>query len=385
MLKIPIRVTVVAALVASAFAAAGYTPVMAAPPGSLISVQAEPDGWHGLTRGASVEYWMTDSAGIERPASGAMFIPEGDAPVGGWPILAYDHGTSGSGPGCGGQADPETAPFQQQRGGEDRLLQRFIGQGFAVVAPDYLGLGRFGTGPHPYLEVRSEATATIDLVRAARAANPDLSRTWSVLGVSQGGHAALSTAHVQAEYAPELDFRGVAAIDPASDVEKILPFVGPATPDVPGLSSATTSFVVSILAGLRATDPGLDIDSYLTPRGKEIVDVAGSQCLDEIFVSTKGVTAADLLARPLAPLRDPLAAYMMLPTSGYDAPILLSMNVADMVVPSPLHAALVAQLAANGVDQQVVLGNGEHGSTSPEQLAAIDGFLARVNAAPTQR
>ncbi|MFD4351842.1 alpha/beta fold hydrolase [Nocardia sp. NPDC058518] len=385
MLKNPIRVTVVATLVASAFAAAAYTPAMAAPPGSLISVQAEPDGWHGLARGASVEYWMTDSAGVQRPASGAMFIPEGDAPVGGWPILAYDHGTSGSGPGCGGQADPETAPFQQHRGAEDRLLQRFIDQGFAVVAPDYLGLGRFDTGPHPYLEVRSEATATIDLVRAARAANPDLSRTWSVVGVSQGGHAALSAAHVQAEYAPELDFRGVAAIDPASDVEKILPFVSPETPTVPGLSSATTSFIVSILAGLRATGPELDIDSYLTPRGKEIVDAAGSQCLDEIFVSTKDVTAADLLARPLAPLRDPLAAYMTLPTSGYDAPILLSMNVADMVVPSPLHAALVAQLAANGVDQQVVLGNGQHGSVSPEQLAAIDGFLARVNAAPTQR
>ncbi|MGW0328925.1 alpha/beta fold hydrolase [Nocardia sp. NPDC003183] len=381
----PIRATVVATLVASALTAAGFAPAAAEAPGSLISLQAEPAGWHGLDRGSSVEYWMTDSAGVQRPASGAMFLPEGDAPVGGWPILAYDHGTSGSGPGCGGQADPETAPFQQQRGGEDRLLKRFVDQGFAVVAPDYLGLGRFDTGPHPYLEVRSEATATIDLVRAARAANHDLSRTWSVLGVSQGGHAALSAAHVQAEYAPELDFRGVAAIDPASDVEKILPFVSPTTPMVPGLSSATTSFIVSILAGLRATDPALDIDSYLTPRGKEIVDAAGSQCLDEILASTKGVTSADLLARPLAPLRDPLAAYMMLPTSGYDAPILLSMNVADMVVPSPLHAALVAQFAANGVDQQVVLGNGQHGSVSPEQLAAIDGFLARANAAPTQR
>ncbi|MFF2393986.1 lipase family protein [Nocardia sp. NPDC058114] len=385
MLNNPIRATFVATLVASALTAAGFAPAAAEAPGSLISVQAEPAGWHGLDRGSSVEYWMTDSAGVQRPASGAMFLPEGDAPVGGWPILAYDHGTSGSGPGCGGQADPETAPFQQQRGGEDRLLKRFVDQGFAVVAPDYLGLGRFDTGPHPYLEVRSEATATIDLVRAARAANHDLSRTWSVLGVSQGGHAALSAAHVQAEYAPELDFRGVAAIDPASDVEKILPFVSPTTPMVPGLSSATTSFIVSILAGLRATDPALGIDSYLTPRGKEIVDAAGSQCLDEILASTKGVTSADLLARPLAPLRDPLAAYMMLPTSGYDAPILLSMNVADMVVPSPLHAALVAQFAANGVDQQVVLGNGQHGSVSPEQLAAIDGFLARVNAAPTQR
>ncbi|MFD3594585.1 lipase family protein [Nocardia sp. NPDC058640] len=385
MLKNPIRATVVATLAASTMAAAGFAPATAEAPGSLISVQAEAPGFHGLDRGSSVEYWMTDSAGAQRKASGAMFLPAGDAPEGGWPVVAYAHGTSGSGPGCGGQADPELGGLPQYRAAEDRLLKRLVDQGYAVVSPDYLGLGRFDTGPHPYLEVRSEATATIDLVRAARAANPDLSSTWSAIGVSQGGHAAMSAAHVQAEYAPELDFRGVAAIDPASDVEKILPLLGPTTPAIPGMSSATTSFVVSILAGLRATKPELDIDSYLTPRGKEIVDAAGGQCLDEIFVSTKGVTSSQLLARSLAPLRDPLAAYMMLPTSGYDAPILLSMNVTDMVVPSPLHAALVAQLAANGVDQQVVTGNGQHGSASPNQLAAIDAFLARVNATPTQR
>ncbi|MFC4375605.1 lipase family protein [Nocardia halotolerans] len=381
LLKNSLRATLVAALTTGAVLTAGYAPAAAEAPGSLISAQAEPAGWHGLDRGSSIEYWMTDSAGVTRPASGAMFLPEGQAPATGWPIVAYDHGSSGSAPGCGGQADPENAPLPMHRALEDRLIGRFVEQGFAVVTPDYLGLGRFDTGPHPYLEVRSEATATIDLVRAARAAEPGLSRTWSAAGTSQGGHAALSAAHVQAEYAPELDFRGTVAIDAASDVEKILPFMSPDLPGLPG----STSFVVSILAGLRATRPELDIDSYLTPRGQEIVATAGTQCLDEIVAATKGITSADLLVRSLAPLRAPLAAYMMLPTSGYDAPILLAMNVTDTIVPSPLHAALVAQLALNGVDQQVVPGTGPHGSLSAEQLGAIDAFLARVNAAPPQR
>ncbi|MFD3706955.1 lipase family protein [Nocardia sp. NPDC058658] len=384
MLKNPIRATVVAALAASALAASGFAPAAAEPPGSLIAVQAEPAGWHGLTRGSSVEYWMSDSAGVPRPASGAMFLPEGDVPAGGWPIVAYAHGSSGAGQGCGGQANPETGPLPLHRAAEDRLIKRFVDQGFAVVTPDYLGLGRFDTGPHPYLEARSEATATIDLVRAARTASPELSRTWSAAGTSQGGHAALSAAHLQAEYAPELDFRGTVAIDAASDVEKVLPLLGPNVPSVPALSG-TMSFVVNILAGLRATHPELDVDSYLTERGKALVDGAGTQCLDEIIAATTGVTSAELLARPLAPLRDALTAYMALPTSGYDDPILLTMNATDTVVPSPLHAALVAQFAANGVDQQVLVGTGRHGSVTPEQLAAIDGFLARVNAAPTQR
>ncbi|MBW0270931.1 lipase [Nocardia sp. MH4] len=384
MLKNPIRATVVAAVTACALTAATFAPAAAQSPGSLIGVEPKPAGWHGLARGSVVEYWMTDSAGVARPASGAVYLPDGEAPATGWPILAYDHGTSGSGPGCGGQADPELAALPQHRAAEDALIKRFVDQGYAVVAPDYLGLGRFETGPHPYLEVRSEATATIDLVRAARAADPGLSRTWSVLGVSQGGHAALSTGHVQQSYAPELDFRGTIAVDAASDVEKVLPFIGPDLPEIPVLSAAT-SFVVSILAGLRATHPEADVDSYLTPLGKSLVDAAGERCLDEIIASVKGLSARELLARPLTGLRDVLAAYMTLPTSGYDAPILLTMNVTDTIVPSPLHAALVAQFAANGVDQQVIPGTGTHGSVSAEQRAAMDAFLARVHAAPPQR
>ncbi|MFC9968566.1 lipase family protein [Nocardia ignorata] len=376
----PIRAAVVAALTSAALLA-GLAPASAETPGSLISAQAEAAGWHGLDRGSSIEYWMTDSAGVARPASGALFLPSGDAPATGWPIIAYDHGSSGSGRGCGGQADPETAPFPAQRAAEDRLIKRFVEQGFAVVTPDYLGLGRFDTGPHPYLEVRSEATATIDLVRAARAAEPDLSRTWSVVGTSQGGHAALSSAHVQSSYAPELDFRGTVAIDAASDVEKVLPFMGPDVPGPPG----STIFLVSILAGLRATHPELDVDSYLTPRGKAVIDAAAGQCLDTIVAETKGMTSRDMFVRPIEPLRGALAAYMALPTSGYDAPILLTMNVTDTIVPSPLHAALVAQFAVNGVDHQVLPGTGTHGSVTPAQLDAIEAFLARVNAAPPQR
>ncbi|WP_336084424.1 lipase family protein [Nocardia sp. SSK8] len=384
MLKNPIRATVVAALSAATLLVAGFAPAAGEAPGEVIAVQDQPAGWRDMANGKILDYWMTDSAGVSRPASGAVFVPEGPAPATGWPIIAYDHGTSGSGPGCGGQTDPD-ARLPRFRGAEDALIKGLVDQGYAVVAPDYLGLGRFETGPHPYLEVRSEATATIDLVRAARAADPALSRTWSVFGVSQGGHAALSTAHVQSWYAPELDFRGTVAVDAASDVEKVLPLAAPGLPQVPGLSGATSSFIVSILAGLRATHPEADVDSYLTPLGRSLVDAAGNQCIDEIFTGAQGVNPSDMLTKPLAPLREVLATYMALPTSGYDAPILLTMNVTDVVVPSPLHGALVAQFAANGVDQQVVPGTGEHGTVSPRMRTAIDEFHARVHAAPPQR
>lgn len=358
-------------------------PAQAATEGTPITVAAQENGWRGTTNGYSIDYWTTRSDGEPVRASGALLVPEGPAPAGGWPIMAYDHGTSGLGVGCGGQS----AASRFSRPKEDAILRYFVDQGFAVVAPDYLGLGRFDTGPHPYLELRSEATATIDLVKAARAARPDLSRSWAVTGFSQGGHAALGTANLQSALASDLDFRGTIAVDPASDVEKFVPIAGPYIPEIPGQNgNAIDGFVISMLAGLRATHPEIDLDSYLTPVGRQILDEAGSECFGDIVKVAGTASVGDMLARPLADerFRAAIAEYMTVPTSGYDAPILLLLNATDMVVPSPLHAALAAQFAANGVDYSTVVGTGGHTELNPQMWAAIDAFTARVLSTPTQ-
>lgn len=191
---------------------------------------------------------------------------------------------------------------------------------------------------------------------------------------------------MQASYAPELDFRGTIAIDPASDVEKALPLLGPWFPEAEG-TAGLSAFTASILAGLRATNPEAEVDSYLTPKGREIVDAAGGQCIDGIVEDLAGLGLGELFARPLSdgPLRTALADYMTVPTSGFDAPILLLVNATDTVVPSPLHAALVAQFAAGGVGFDAVTGFGQHTVLSRQMWDALDGFVARVNSAPPLR
>ncbi|RJO77144.1 alpha/beta fold hydrolase [Nocardia panacis] len=332
-----------------------------------------------MSGGSVIEYWTTNSAGAPLPASGALYLPSGPAPEGGWPIMAYDHGTSGLGAGCGGQAEPASHPYRGILDKEDELIKHMVDRGFAVVAPDYLGLGAFDTGPHPYLELRTEATATLDLLRAARTTHPELSRTWGVVGASQGGQAALGTGHLQRTYAPELDFRGTVAIDPESDVEKVLPITGPGFPVLPNTDGAM-SFFVSILAGLRAARPDVNVDQYLTPLGKSVLDEVGAKCLDGIIGRVKGLGVGDILARPLAeePIRTAYTDYLTVPTSGYDRPILLLVNITDVTVPSPLHAALAAQFAANGVDFRTVPGTGRHTQLNDRMWAALDAFLTKV-------
>jgi pimeloyl-ACP methyl ester carboxylesterase len=90
-----------------------------------------------------------------------------------------------------------------------------------VVATDYSFVER--DGPHPYLIGEGEARAALDSVRAARQMSElTLDRRMVVWGYSQGGHAALWTGITAPRYAPELEIRGVAAISPATNIEKIL-------------------------------------------------------------------------------------------------------------------------------------------------------------------
>ncbi|WP_378736996.1 alpha/beta fold hydrolase [Nocardia brasiliensis] len=375
----------VAAVTASVALGLQAAPAVAETPGMLISVQPQADGWHGMSGGSVVSYWMAGSDGTPRQASGAMFVPAGTPPPGGWPIIAFDHGTTGLGPGCGGKSDPSTAPDSHWHAEEDGIMRHLVSQGFAVVAPDYLGLGLFDTGPHPYLELKTEATATLDLVRAARSARPELSRTWAVLGPSQGGQAALGTGHLQASYAPELDFRGTVAIDPESDVEKVLPIAGPSIPALPD-TAETLGFVSMIFAGLRAARPDIDFDQYLSPVGRTLLDEIGHMCKPEIEARVAGLGIGELLSKPLSDnrVRAAYESYLTVPTTGYDAPILLLLNVTDTTVPSPLHAALVAQFAANGVDFRTVAGTGTHTQLNPQMWSAIDAFLGRIKATPAQ-
>ncbi|MFF0390451.1 lipase [Kitasatospora sp. NPDC004615] len=73
----------------------------------------------------------------------------------------------------------------------------YASAGFATVAPDYLGPGP-GPGPHPWMDVPSETTAFLDMLRAARAFVPGTGRTLRhdvlVTGFSQGASAAMGLA-----------------------------------------------------------------------------------------------------------------------------------------------------------------------------------------------
>lgn len=130
------------------------------------------------------------------------------------PVIAWTHGTTGVAEGCAPSL--LSHPFANVP-----ALDAAIGQGWAVVATDYTGLGTAGTGS--YLIGSDEAHATLDAVRAAhRLGGLSLSSGTIIWGHSEGGHAALWTGMLAPAYAPDVTLAGVAAMAPASDLPALV-------------------------------------------------------------------------------------------------------------------------------------------------------------------
>ncbi|MBW6479967.1 MAG: T9SS type A sorting domain-containing protein [Bacteroidales bacterium] len=128
-------------------------------------------------------YHTTGSDDMPDIASGLIVIPDNDAPD--FPLVIYHHGTSPA---------KDQVPSSLNL---DYEAYAFIGaNGFAVLAPDYLGMGD-SRGFHPYVHRETQARASVDMLKAFHewlenedyAVNDKLFLT----GYSQGGHASMST------------------------------------------------------------------------------------------------------------------------------------------------------------------------------------------------
>ncbi len=79
--------------------------------------------------------------------------------------------------------------------------------GYDGMAPDYLGMGT-GPGFHPYQHAHTEATATVDMIRASKEVLDTMGAPYNnqlfLLGYSQGGHATMAT-HQLIQGTPYLD------------------------------------------------------------------------------------------------------------------------------------------------------------------------------------
>ena len=154
-------------------------------PGSLVSAMTMPEFSRtpqgSQMNAARVVYRSTNGdTGEPTEVSGSVFVPQGSAPAGGWPVVAFGHGTVG--------IDEPCAPsLSGTLLGMTEWVVKLTDLGFAVAFADFQGLG--APGVHPYLDSRTAGLNMIDSVRALQRTFGDVSDRWAALGGSQGGGA----------------------------------------------------------------------------------------------------------------------------------------------------------------------------------------------------
>ena len=133
-------------------------------------------------------YNTIDALGNPTIASGAFCIPISED-CSNFPLAVYEHGTS--------LRKVDVPSYDVQ---EAYIGKIFSSGGYNVIMPDYIGMGE-SPGLHPYCHGESEATATLDMIRAVREGEylgliPGMTQDNGevfITGYSQGGHAAMAT------------------------------------------------------------------------------------------------------------------------------------------------------------------------------------------------
>lgn len=238
----------------------------------------------GAARNTLVLYRSTDPGGRPVAVSGSISMPLGSPPAGGWPVITWTHGTTGIAPICAPSLDTASGPEHPYIAHIATLLEGFVRAGFAIVATDYQGLGAGDF--HPFLQGVPNARNALDMIRAAREIEPSLGPRFTVMGHSQGGHAALFTAAEAPRHAPELQLLGTIAMAPGSQIAARLALVM-ASPR----AELALPYVLYVLQSYARTQPEIDLTRILTPQAIANLPELRVQCMTHALTTGYWATA----------------------------------------------------------------------------------------------
>lgn len=368
-------VTVSALVIGAGALVVGTSPASSAPKpgaGTVLSSQDitnRPDTRiAGAGKVIAMTYLSEGPDGALVPVRGTVSIPS-VAPRGGdYRMLAWGHGTSGLGDQCTVTDRMGTA------GRWDSWFGPWLKAGYVMTATEYAGIG--GPGIHPYGDGDVQGKNMLDSVRAARTiveqyTDHRASRGFVTSGGSQGGQSSLFAGHLAPSYAPDLIPVGITAQSVPTDIAAMLAAVAPGVPPVAVPDYVT--YVSYVLAGLKVSRPDIDVDSYLTPLGRKVVEDAKTLCYPNQGRATQGLSVGQLVSKPLAqgPLIPALTAETAVPVSGYPTPILLQQGTFDIVAPIVVTTSFVEAARSNGVTIDYRTYQTAHGLNSTAETSAL--------------
>jgi fermentation-respiration switch protein FrsA (DUF1100 family) len=320
-------------------------------PGDLL--RAEPmdaylvPGVRMRARAWRILYRSTTATGEPTAVSGTVLMPPGRA-RGVRPLIGYAIGTHGI-----GDAAAPSRLLARGRDWEAGLMAMALVRGWAVAVTDYQGLGT--PGDHTYMVGHALGPNVLDSMRAARALHRDElphGGPAAIIGYSEGGYAAGWAAQLQPTYAPDIPLVGVSVGAAAANLE----LAGPS------LDNTFFSFFTAYGGiGYAAAYPELDLDPYLTERGRMQIPFLRESTIIQAairgphYASSNDMTDPNVLTLPEWRAR---LAENRLGRIAPEAPILLNHARRDQIVSFVHSLDLRDDWRALGVDVRLYVTRG---------------------------
>ena len=317
-----------------------WSKAIPATPGKLL--RSEPlDQALSLPNAASAQrilYTSLDGIDGKTPivVSGALFIPKGKAPAGGWPVASWGHGTVGVADIC--------APSWAGRSYRDvQYLNRWLDEGYAIVATDYQGLGV--PGGHPLLNNRMAAYGILDAAKAVVAGVPGLADKVLIIGQSQGGAGAFAAGAYAATYAPKLGVKG-------SIGTGVIYTVGSKNVGEQDQNKVDPALAYGFYTLLAAQqyDPSIDPRDFYTDKALPLFEQARTSCLSALVsdVVGTGLTPANAKKDYQGDQLKPWLAQVSYPTLKLAQPIFIGTGAEDKTPAAATQVALMQDACKAG-------------------------------------
>lgn len=373
----------IAAMVAGGLGATGIASADPAPTGGtagkvFANIGLPDDRWvSGAGSADRFTYWTDAATDRTELSSAAVYLPRGEAPQGGWPVVAWAHDTVGLADKCAPSWSGKTESAAHWND-----ITPWLRKGYAVVASDYAGLGVEGALPD--LQTNIKAHNIVDAVKAAHDITGELSDEWVVNGNGSGATAALATARSASQIqGPGLDFRGATVTSVPDNLGELVLNAGPEFIPVP-LPTDLTAEVLYAVAGIRGSHPELNLDSYLTTEGKALADKAVTMCSAQLQSAVASTSLNELFSRPVASipnLRPIVQAYLGVPDTGYVKPVFFGQGLLDTTVILPYTLEFLRRVEASSQSTTILTypvdGQGTAAAAFPDASSFVAALFAR--------
>jgi pimeloyl-ACP methyl ester carboxylesterase len=309
-----------------------------AAPGSLLKLEVFTNTTtYTLAPGLALSRFLFQSASLNNtptPASAYVLWPYSPRTFsslnGSIPLILWGHGNSGAFSQC---APSHYRNLDYQFSAPYTLAL----QGYAVVGPDYAGLGvsKYANGSSIPVQSQINPAEANDLfyaVEAAQTAFPSLSKEFVVVGHSLGGGAAWAAAERQARI-PVEGYLGTIAGSPLTNSSGLAVVTG-----------AELFMGIEVLSSIKSVFPDFNASIVATQAGLNYLELA-----EELQTCNSGVLeilVGAITAKPLLPLSPPgwvqdptVQAWQSLALAGgknISGPLLILQGTADTTVPKAL-------------------------------------------------